>query len=173
MVAAVHGQGQPLGVGLCLCEAFTYVDRRRGLDGRSSARRLRTLGRAASKMVIKTEQCTFSSFKIFPGHGMMHVDKGGRTFRFINAKNASLWHQGKKAQKLTWTQTWRKMHKKGLSTLKSKKRRVARSSSCYVSILIGRSQFLCAPNYRVLSPPLHDILTVLAVRCGRGCVLWC
>ena len=73
-------------------------------------------------MVIKTENCSFSSFKIFPGHGRLHIDRGGRAYRFINTKNRSLWHQGKKPQKLTWTQTWRKMHKKGQTTLKSKRR---------------------------------------------------
>ena len=73
-------------------------------------------------MVIKTQQCDFCSYKIFPGHGMLHIDKGGRSFRFIGSKEKSLWHQNIKPQKLTWTQTWRKMHKKGISQTSTRKR---------------------------------------------------
>ena len=58
-------------------------------------------------MVIKTELCNFSSFKIFPGHGMLHIDRGGRFYTFINAKSASMFHQNMKPQKLKWTQVTR------------------------------------------------------------------
>merc|ERR1740133_697419 len=63
-------------------------------------------------MVVKTETCSFSEFKIFPGHGKMFIEKMGKTHRFINAKCESLHHQRKKAQKLTWTCMWRRLHKR-------------------------------------------------------------
>merc|ERR1740133_729552 len=79
-------------------------------------------------MVVKTETCSFSEFKIFPGHGKMFIEKMGKTHRFINAKCESLHHQRKKAQKLTWTCMWRRLHKKGISSLNSRKRRVRKAA---------------------------------------------
>merc|ERR1740133_157959 len=74
-------------------------------------------------MVVKTETCSFSEFKIFPGHGKMFIEKMGKAHRFINAKCESLHHQRKKAQKLTWTCMWRRLHKKNISSLAGRKRR--------------------------------------------------
>lgn len=63
-------------------------------------------------MVIKTESCVFTENKIYPGHGTQFVRRDGRLVRFLDPKAASLYHQGRKAQRLTWTQAWRRMNKK-------------------------------------------------------------
>ena len=63
-------------------------------------------------MVIKTDPCSFSEYKIYPGRGRKFVAKDGKLFYFISKKTASLFHNRKKAVKLTWTQAWRRFNKK-------------------------------------------------------------
>ena len=63
-------------------------------------------------MVIKTEPCSFSEYRIYPGRGRKFVAKDGKVYYFISNKVASLFHQRKKAVKLTWTQSWRRFNKK-------------------------------------------------------------
>ena len=41
-------------------------------------------------MVIKTDLCTFSEWRIYPGHGRKFVAKDGRLFIFLNQKSRSL-----------------------------------------------------------------------------------
>lgn len=64
-------------------------------------------------MVIKTETCHFTEYRMYPGRGSKFVAKDGKTFMFISHKAASLHMQKKKAVKLTWSQQWRRMNKKG------------------------------------------------------------
>jgi len=63
-------------------------------------------------MVIKTEPCSFCEYRIYPGRGRKFVAKDGKISYFISTKVASLYHQRKKAVKLTWTQAWRRFNKK-------------------------------------------------------------
>ena len=66
-------------------------------------------------MVVKTDKCAFSEFNIFPGHGMKFVKRDGTPLMVISRKAKSLMMQRKKPAKLTWTQLWRIMNKKGLA----------------------------------------------------------
>ena len=63
-------------------------------------------------MVIKTDPCSFTEYRIYPGRGRKFAAKDGKVYYFITAKAASLFHQRKKAVKLTWTQAWRRFNKK-------------------------------------------------------------
>ena len=63
-------------------------------------------------MVTKTDVCSYTEFKIYPGRGRRHVDKGGRLYYFINNKARQMFHQRIKAVKLTWTTAWRRFNKK-------------------------------------------------------------
>jgi len=63
-------------------------------------------------MVIKTDTCFFTELKIFPGHGKRLVLKDGKLLAFINRKSRSLFLQRKRAQRLHWTQAWRRLHRK-------------------------------------------------------------
>ena len=63
-------------------------------------------------MVTKTELCSYTDNKIYPGRGRRHVAKDGRTYYFISTKARSLFHQKIKPVKLTWTQAWRRHNKK-------------------------------------------------------------
>jgi large subunit ribosomal protein L24e len=63
-------------------------------------------------MVTKTEPCSFSEYRIYPGRGRKFAAKDGKVYYFFSSKVASLFHQRKKAVKLTWTQAWRRFNKK-------------------------------------------------------------
>ena len=63
-------------------------------------------------MVTKTELCSFTEAKIYPGRGRRFIAKDGRTFFFATNKARSLFHQKIKPVKLTWTLAWRRFNKK-------------------------------------------------------------
>lgn len=63
-------------------------------------------------MVTKTDPCSFSEYRIYPGRGRKFAAKDGKVYYFFSTKIASLFHQRKKAVKLTWTQAWRRFNKK-------------------------------------------------------------
>merc|ERR1712194_454760 len=46
------------------------------------------------------------------GNGQKFIARDGKTSFFISAKADSLFHQKIKASKLSWSQTWRRKHKK-------------------------------------------------------------
>mmetsp|Transcript_21673 Transcript_21673/g.49341 ORF Transcript_21673/g.49341 Transcript_21673/m.49341 type:complete len:157 (+) Transcript_21673:99-569(+) len=64
-------------------------------------------------MVIKTDLCMYTEYRIYPGHGQKFVAKDSKVHFFINAKVESLFQQRIKPVKLRWTQAWRRMNKKG------------------------------------------------------------
>merc|ERR1712141_940377 len=65
-----------------------------------------------SKMVTKTERCSYTEYKIVPGRGSRFIAKDGRMHYFISTKARSLFHQKIKPVKLTWTLAWRAYNKK-------------------------------------------------------------
>merc|ERR1711924_560354 len=66
----------------------------------------------SSKMVTKTEQCSYTENKIYPGRGRRYIGRDGRTSFFISTKARSMYHQRIKPVKLTWTLAWRRFNKK-------------------------------------------------------------
>ena len=87
-------------------------------------------------MVIKTDICSFSEYRIYPGRGTRFVAKDGRTFLFINKKCLKFSLRKVKAQRITWTTAWRK-HNKKIKTEdvgKKKKRRNLRAQRAIVGI---------------------------------------
>jgi len=79
-------------------------------------------------MVIKTDTCFYTELRIYPGKGRKFIRKDGKLISFIDQKSRSLYLQKIKAQRLTWTQAWRRRNKKGkVETLSKKKgKRTAR-----------------------------------------------
>lgn len=63
-------------------------------------------------MVTKTEMCSYTENRIYPGRGRRHIGKDGKTYFFISTKARSMFHQKIKAVKLTWTLAWRRFNKK-------------------------------------------------------------
>ncbi len=63
-------------------------------------------------MVIKYQTCSFSEYKIAPGHGMRYAEVNGKTHMFITKKVHKLFRHGKKPLNIRWTLKWRTGHKK-------------------------------------------------------------
>jgi large subunit ribosomal protein L24e len=87
-------------------------------------------------MVIKTELCEFTEYRVYPGKGQRFVSKDGKVHFFISHKVASLFRQRIKPVKLHWTQAWRKMNKKGKTEAYTKKRtrRTQRIQKAFVGL---------------------------------------
>eukprot|EP00598_Pedospumella_elongata_P004923 CAMPEP_0184980136 /NCGR_PEP_ID=MMETSP1098-20130426/10156_1 /TAXON_ID=89044 /ORGANISM="Spumella elongata, Strain CCAP 955/1" /LENGTH=148 /DNA_ID=CAMNT_0027503505 /DNA_START=71 /DNA_END=517 /DNA_ORIENTATION=- len=63
-------------------------------------------------MVVKTELCAFSEYRIYPGHGIKYVRRDGQPVLLGSSKAKSLLNDRKKPAKLMWTQAWRRLNKK-------------------------------------------------------------
>ena len=87
-------------------------------------------------MVVKTEICAFSEFRIYPGHGMRCIRRDGTTVYYSGSKSKRLANQGIKPSRLTWTAAWRKLHKKDKKeeVTKQRKRRVVRVQRSIVGL---------------------------------------
>ena len=87
-------------------------------------------------MVIKTDLCSYTEYRIYPGHGQKFFAKDGKVSFFVNAKAKSLFHQRIKPVKLRWTQAWRRMNKKGKTdeTAKKRTRKVAKFQKAIVGM---------------------------------------
>eukprot|EP01006_Ploeotia_vitrea_P033140 TRINITY_DN65260_c0_g2_i1.p1 TRINITY_DN65260_c0_g2~~TRINITY_DN65260_c0_g2_i1.p1 ORF type:complete len:166 (-),score=106.35 TRINITY_DN65260_c0_g2_i1:662-1129(-) len=84
-------------------------------------------------MVVKTDTCFYTDYKVYPGHGSRFVRKDGKLLTFLNRKATSLYKQGIKAQRLTWTSQWRRRHKKG-NVEAVQRRKVKKSTRVFKSI---------------------------------------
>lgn len=73
-------------------------------------------------MVISTELCALSEYRIYPGNGMLMIRRDSKPVFLGSSKAKSLTLQRKKPAKLVWTQAWRRLHKKGLAETTAKKR---------------------------------------------------
>uniref|UniRef100_A0A7S2IL38 Large ribosomal subunit protein eL24-related N-terminal domain-containing protein n=1 Tax=Zooxanthella nutricula TaxID=1333877 RepID=A0A7S2IL38_9DINO len=88
-------------------------------------------------MVIKTDLCAYTEYRIYPGRGQRFVAKDGKTSFFISSKADALFHQRIKAVKLRWTQAWRRMNKKGKADEQAKKR--TRKAQKFQKAIVGMS----------------------------------
>ena len=89
-------------------------------------------------MVVKTETCSFSGLRIYPGHGIFFVRGDSKGFKFINQKVRSLFTQRLNPRKLAWTMMYRRMHKKG--TLEdSNKKRARKVTKAATKSVVGAS----------------------------------
>ena len=79
-------------------------------------------------MVVKTEVCSFSEQKIYPGKGMRVITKDGRLSILSTKKARSFFLRKIKGQVIRWTIVWRRLNKKLKTdeTTKRKKRRARR-----------------------------------------------
>eukprot|EP00437_Effrenium_voratum_P002689 CAMPEP_0181425070 /NCGR_PEP_ID=MMETSP1110-20121109/14969_1 /TAXON_ID=174948 /ORGANISM="Symbiodinium sp., Strain CCMP421" /LENGTH=160 /DNA_ID=CAMNT_0023548245 /DNA_START=64 /DNA_END=546 /DNA_ORIENTATION=- len=88
-------------------------------------------------MVIKTDLCNYTEYRIYPGHGQKFVAKDAKVNFFISAKADSLYHQRIKPVKLRWTQAWRRQNKKGKVEEGGKKK--ARKAQKFQKAIVGMS----------------------------------
>jgi len=73
-------------------------------------------------MVIKTELCEFTEYRVYPGRGQRYVTRDGKVHFFLSSKAACLFKNRLKPVKLRWTQNWRRMNKKGKNEEVSRRR---------------------------------------------------
>merc|ERR1719409_2039520 len=88
-------------------------------------------------MVVKTEMCQYTEYRIYPGRGQKFIAKDGKVTLFLSAKADSLFHQKIKPVKLTWTQAWRRMNKKGKA--EEGKSRKGRKAAKFQKAIVGMS----------------------------------
>ncbi|XP_006889588.1 PREDICTED: 60S ribosomal protein L24-like [Elephantulus edwardii] len=71
---------------------------------------------------MKVELCSFSGYKIYPGHGRRYARTDGKMFQFHNAKCESAFLSKRHPRQRNWTVLYRRKHKKGQSEEIKKKR---------------------------------------------------
>merc|ERR1712195_125332 len=67
----------------------------------------------AHSMVVKTELCNYSGFRIYPGHGKKYVRTDQKMFTFINAKTERCFKMKRRNLTTKWTVQYRRINKKG------------------------------------------------------------
>ena len=73
-------------------------------------------------MVITTNVCYFSEYKIYPGRGIKFITRDCKVHYFINKKCVEFFKRKTKAVKLNWTQAWRRYFQKSKAEQAVKKR---------------------------------------------------
>ncbi|KAF3843452.1 hypothetical protein F7725_002301 [Dissostichus mawsoni] len=72
--------------------------------------------------VARVELCSFSGYKIYPGHGRRYARIDGKVFQFLNGKCESAFLAKRNPRQINWTVLYRRKHKKGQSEEIAKKR---------------------------------------------------
>merc|ERR1712097_29574 len=65
------------------------------------------------KMVVKTDLCNYSGFRIYPGHGKKFVRLDQKMFTFITGKTAACFLMKRRNLTTKWTVQYRRINKKG------------------------------------------------------------
>ena len=73
-------------------------------------------------MVITTNTCNFSEYRIYPGRGIKFISRDCKVHYFINRKCTRLAQRKIKPVKLNWTQAWRRYFQKTKAQQVTKKR---------------------------------------------------
>ncbi|UKJ89233.1 60S ribosomal protein L24 [Theileria orientalis] len=77
---------------------------------------------SAVTTTIKTEHCSFTDYRVYPGRGQKFVARDGKVYFFINGKSAAFHKRKVKPAKLKWNLAWRKANKKFQTELFNRKR---------------------------------------------------
>merc|ERR1712216_786298 len=64
-------------------------------------------------MVVKTETCNYSGFRIYPGHGKKFVRCDQKMFTFITGKSMACQLMKRRNLTTKWTVQYRRINKKG------------------------------------------------------------
>merc|ERR1711977_759128 len=78
-------------------------------------------------MVVKTEICNYSGFRIYPGHGKKFVRSDQKLFTFITAKTERCFLMKRRNLTTKWTVQYRRINKKGSVEEAERKRRSKKS----------------------------------------------
>merc|ERR1712151_1123151 len=75
------------------------------------------------KMVIRTRNCDFCEYQIYPGRGIVFVARDSSSHLYINKKSMNFDRNKTKSHMIRWTVAWRRKNKKLQVTDAKKKRR--------------------------------------------------
>merc|ERR1712110_973432 len=75
------------------------------------------------EMVVKTDLCNYSGFRIYPGHGKKFVRSDQKMFTFVTAKAEACFKMKRRNLTTKWTVQYRRINKKGTLEESEKKRR--------------------------------------------------
>ena len=89
-------------------------------------------------MVIKYDICSYSGYKIAPGHGLRYCEVNGKSHIFINKKNHRLFLHGKKPLNIRWNLKWRAANKK-VKVEEGKKKVQKQKKERQVKAIVGLS----------------------------------
>ena len=73
-------------------------------------------------MVVTTQVCGFTEYKIYPGRGIKFITRDCKAYYFVNRKSFNFFKNETKAIKLNWTLAWRKHFNKGRAETRSKRK---------------------------------------------------
>merc|ERR1711941_197943 len=71
---------------------------------------------------MKIELCSYSGYKIYPGHGRRMVRVDGRVYNFISDKPCMSHMMKRNPREIPWTVLYRRKHKKGQQEELTKRR---------------------------------------------------
>ncbi|KAL3320197.1 WD repeat-containing protein 82 [Cichlidogyrus casuarinus] len=97
-------------------------------------------GYEAAMKSVKTELycvCSYSGYKVYPGHGKRMVRSDGRGFYFLSAKCERSHFMKRNPREINWTVLYRRKHKKGQHEETTKKR--SKRSNKIVREIVGAS----------------------------------
>merc|ERR1712118_269122 len=80
-------------------------------------------------MVIKTETCSYSGFKVWPGRGKTYVRMDQKMFLFTDGKAEACFLMKRRNLTTKWTAHYRRINKKGISAEESTRRRKTKKST--------------------------------------------
>merc|ERR1711907_679732 len=90
------------------------------------------------EMVVRTEICNYSGFRIYPGHGKKFVRSDQKMFTFITAKTERCFKMKRRNLTTKWTVQYRHINKKG-SVEETEKRRKAKKTAVKTREIVGLS----------------------------------
>nr|XP_023663774.1 60S ribosomal protein L24-like [Paramormyrops kingsleyae] len=113
---------------------------------------------------MKVELCSFSGYKIYPGHGRRYARIDGKVFQFLNAKCESAFLAKRNPRQINWTVLYRRKHKKGQSEEVTKKR-TRRAVKCQRAITgASLAEILAKRNQK---PEVRKALREQAIRAAK------
>jgi len=80
-------------------------------------------------MVVKTELCNYSGFRIYPGHGKKFVRSDQKMFTFITNKAFACFRMKRRNLTTKWTVQYRRINKKGTMEESEKRRKAKKVAS--------------------------------------------
>ncbi|XP_072881850.1 large ribosomal subunit protein eL24-like [Hemitrygon akajei] len=112
----------------------------------------------------KVELCSFSRYKIYPGHGKRYARINSKVFQFLNSKCESAFLSKRNTRQINWTVLYRRKHKKGQSEGIQKKR--SRRAVKFQRAITGASlvEIMTKRNQK---PEVHKAQREQAIRAAK------